>query len=321
MNENLTALAIILGILHSGIRLATPYLFASLGEMFAQRSGVLNLGVEGIMLMGAFSGFYAAFQTENVWIGFLAAIFVGSLLGLLMAFVSVTLKAEQGISGIGLYLFGLGTSSLLFKMTLGTVEGVDGFSELDFCLSTLGVQSDFCLSQIPIAGKIFFSHSLLTYLAFALVPVAAYVLHRTTIGLKIKSVGQNPEAADSLGVSVDRTRYLTVTFGGAMAGLAGASLSISLLNIYQENMTNGIGFIAVALVYFGGWSPWGVLVGALLFSTINALQLWVQVLGLNLPSDVAVMLPYLLTIIALALPIRRASQPAALTKPFSRGEN
>lgn len=321
MNENLTALAIVLGILHSGIRLATPYLFASLGEMFAQRSGVLNLGVEGIMLMGAFSGFYAAFQTGNVWLGFLAAIFMGSLLGLLMAFVSVTLKAEQGISGIGLYLFGLGTSSLLFKMMLGTVEGVDGFSELKFCLSSVGIQSNFCLSQIPIAGKIFFSHSLLTYLAFALVPIATYVLHRTTIGLKIKSVGQNPEAADSLGVSVDRTRYLTVTFGGAMAGLAGASLSISLLNIYQENMTNGIGFIAVALVYFGGWSPWGVLVGALLFSTINALQLWVQVLGLNLPSDVAVMLPYLLTIIALALPIRRASQPAALTKPFSRGEN
>ena len=320
MNENLTVLAIVLGILHSGIRLATPYLFASLGEMFAQRSGVLNLGVEGIMLMGAFSGFYAAFQTGNVWIGFIAAIFVGSLLGLLMAFVSVTLKAEQGISGIGLYLFGLGTSSLLFKMTLGTVEGVDGFSELEFCLASLGIQSDFCLSQVPIAGEIFFSHSLLTYLAFALVPIASYVLHRTTVGLKIKSVGQNPEAADSLGVSVDRTRYLTVTFGGAMAGLAGASLSISLLNIYQENMTNGLGFIAVALVYFGGWSPWGVLVGALLFSTINALQLWVQVLGLNLPSDVAVMLPYLLTIIALALPIRRASQPAALTKPFSRGE-
>lgn len=321
MNENLTLLAILLGILHSGIRLATPYLFASLGEMFSQRSGVLNLGVEGIMLVGAFFGFYATFQTNNVWLGFGAAAVAGLLMGLLMAVVSVTFKAEQGISGIGLSLFGLGASSLLFKTMLGTVEGVQGFSELDFCLSSLGISSTFCLSQVPVVGDIFFSHSILTYLAYALVPIGAWILHRTTWGLRIKAVGQNPEAADSLGVSVARVRYVTIMLGGSMAGIAGASLSISLLNIFQENMTNGIGFIAVALVYFGGWSPWGVLIGALLFSTVNALQLWVQVLDLNIPSDVAVMLPYILTIVALALPIRRAAQPAALTKPFTRGES
>ena len=321
MNENLTILAIVLGILHSGIRLATPYLFASLGEMFGQRSGVLNLGVEGIMLVGSFFGFFVVFQTENVWLGFLAAAIAGALMGLLMALISVTFKAEQGISGIGLTLFGLGVSSLLFKTMLGSVEGVDGFSELDFCLSSVGIDSSFCLSQIPLAGEIVFSHSIMTYIAYALVPIAAWVLGRTTWGLKVKAVGQNPEAADSLGVSVNGVRYFTVTIGGIMAGIAGASLSISLLNVFQENMTNGIGFIAVALVYFGGWSPWGVLAGALLFSTVNALQLWVQVLGLNLPSDVAVMLPYILTILALALPIRRAAQPAALTKPFTRGES
>ncbi len=320
MTENLTLLAIVLGILHSGIRLATPYLFASLGEMFSQRSGVLNLGVEGIMLMGSFFGFYAVFVTGNVWIGFGAAALVGALMGLLMALISVTFKAEQGISGIGLSLFGLGVSSLFFKTTLGTVEGVDGFSELKFCLSSVGLDSGLCLNDLPVLGDIVFSHSLMTYLAYALVPIAAWVLARTTWGLKIKAVGQNPEAADSLGVSVSVVRYFTVTIGGIFAGIAGASLSISLLGIFQENMTNGIGFIAVALVYFGGWSPWGVLVGALLFSTVNALQLWVQVLGLNIPSDVAVMLPYVLTIIALALPIRRAAQPAALTKPFTRGE-
>lgn len=321
MNENLTILAIVLGILHSGIRLATPYLFASLGEMFGQRSGVLNLGVEGIMLVGAFSGFFVVFQTENVWLGFLAAALAGAMMGLLMALVSVTFKAEQGISGIGLTLFGIGVSSLLFKTMLGSVEGVDGFSELDFCLSSIGINSNFCLSQIPVAGEIVFSHSIMTYVAYALVPIAAWVLRRTTWGLKIKAVGQNPEAADSLGVSVGTVRYFTVTTGGILAGIAGASLSISLLNVFQENLTNGIGFIAVALVYFGGWSPWGVLAGALLFSTVNALQLWVQVLDLNIPSDVAVMLPYILTIVALALPIRRAAQPAALTKPFTRGES
>ncbi|MBK8984999.1 MAG: ABC transporter permease [Chloroflexi bacterium] len=155
----------------------------------------------------------------------------------------------------------------------------------------------------------------------ALVPIATYILNKTTWGLKIRSVGQNPEAADSLGVSVIRVRYASVILGAALAGIAGASLSISLLNIFQENMTNGIGFIAVALVYFGSWTPLGVMIGALLFSSVNALQLWVQVLSLPIPSDVAVMLPYLLTIIALAIPFRRSLQPAALTKPFSRGEN
>jgi simple sugar transport system permease protein len=210
---------------------------------------------------------------------------------------------------------------LLFKTTLGTVEGVQGFPELQFCLSSLGINSDFCLADIPILGDLFFSYSILTYAAFGLVPISRWVLNQTTWGLKIRAVGQNPEAADSLGVSVNRMRYMAVMLGGILAGIAGASLSISLLNIFQENMTNGMGFIAVALVYFGGWSPVGVLAGSLLFSTVSALQLWVQVLALNIPSDVAVMLPYLLTIIALALPLRRAAQPAALTKPYERGEN
>lgn len=319
MNEGLSILAIIVGIAHSGIRLATPYLYAAIGETFSQRSGVLNLGVEGMMLMGALSGFYAVFITGNLLLGVLAAAAVGALMGLAMAFISITLKAEQGISGIGFFLFGLGASSLLFKVLLGTVEGVNGFSEIHFCLNSIGL--DYCLSDIPVLGQIFLGHSIMVYGAFALVPVAWWVLNRTTLGLKIRAVGQNPQAADTLGVSVAKVRYFTVTFGGLMAGIAGASLSISLLNIFQEGMTNGQGFIAVALVYFGSWTPVGVLIGAMLFSLVNALQLWVQVLGLNIPSDVAVMLPYLLTIIVLAFPFRRALQPASLTKPFERGEN
>jgi simple sugar transport system permease protein len=315
MNENLTIAAIILGILHSGIRLATPYLYAAIGETFSQRSGVLNLGVDGMMLMGAFFGFFTVFRTGSPLLGLVAAMLSGALMGLILCVVSITYQAEQGISGIGLYMFGLGASSLLFKTMLGTVEGVQGFPELRFCLGS------FCLADVPVLGDIFFSHSLMTYGAYALVPLAWWVLNHTTFGLNVRAVGQNPEAADSLGISVARVRYTAVTLGGALAGLAGASLSISLLNIFQENLTNGMGFIAVALVYFGSWRPGGVLVGALLFSTVNALQLWVQVLDLNIPSDVAVMLPYLLTIIALALPFRRSLQPAALTRPFARGEN
>jgi len=314
-NGDLTTLTILVGILHSGIRLATPYLYAAIGEMFSQRSGVLNLGVDGIMLMGAFFGFFAVFKTESLLLGVVAAAMVGGLMGLILCVVSITYQAEQGISGIGLFMFGLGASSLLFKTMLGTVEGIQGFPALRFCLGSA------CLADIRVIGEIFFNHSLMTYGAFALVPLAWWVLNKTTWGLKVRSVGQNPEAADSLGINVNQVRYTAVTLGGVLAGIAGASLSISLLGIFQENLTNGMGFIAVALVYFGSWKPGGVLVGALLFSTVNALQLWVQVLNLNIPSDVAVMLPYLLTIIALALPFRRSLQPAALTRPFARGEN
>ncbi len=323
MTQELTVLAIIIGIAHSGIRLATPYLYAALGEMMAQRSGVLNLGVEGMMLMGAFAGFYVTFQTGNPWLGVLAAAVAGLLMGLIMAVVSVSLKAEQGISGIGLYLFGLGVSSLLFKTMLGTVEGVNGFHEMQFCVANvplLNIDSTFCMKDIPVVGPIFFDHSVLVYGAFALVPILWFVLNKTTWGLNVRAVGQNPAAADSLSVGVNRVRYENVMLGGALAGIAGASLSIALLGIFQEGMTNGMGFIAVALVYFGGWSPVGVMAGALLFSSVNALQLWVQVLGFNIASNLAVMLPYLLTIIALAIPFRRAQQPAALSKPFTRSE-
>ncbi len=321
MNEELTLLAIIVGIAHSGIRLATPYLYAAIGETFVQRSGVLNLGVEGMMLMGAISGFYTTFVSGSLLLGLFAAAFVGGLMGLAMAFVTVTLHAEQGISGIGFYLFGLGASSLLFKVLLGGVEGVEGFRSLHFCLSGSNPDNGFCLSEVPILGEIFLGHNILVYTAFALVPISWWFLNKTGWGLNIRAVGQNPQAADTLGVSVARVRYGTIIFGGVMAGIAGASLSISLLNIFQENLTNGLGFIAVALVYFGSWTPFGVLAGALLFSLVNALQLWVQVLGLNIPSDVAVMMPYLLTIIVLAFPFKRSLQPAALTQPFERGEN
>jgi simple sugar transport system permease protein len=223
----------------------------------------------------------------------------------------VTLKAEQGISGIGLYMFGLGLSSLLFKLLVGTVQTVEGFKVIKIPL----------LSDIPVIGEIFFQHNLPVYAAFLLVPVAWWFLEKTTWGLKIKAVGQNPAAADSLGVSVDKVRYFSVCLGSMLAGLAGASLSTALVNLFQENLTAGLGFIAVALVYFGGWKPAGILVGALLFSTVNAFQLWMQVLGTDLSADVAVMLPYLLTIAALVFATNRVRQPAALNKPFERGEN
>jgi simple sugar transport system permease protein len=148
--------------------------------------------------------------------------------------------------------------------------------------------------------------------------VAWFVLNRTTLGLRIRAIGENPEAADSLGVSVARVRYFTIILGGALSGIAGASLSIGLLNVFQQNMTSGMGFIAVALVYFGAWRPWGVLAGALLFSMVNSLQLWIQVLAIPIPSDIAVMMPYVLTILVLIISVSRVRAPSALTKPFER---
>lgn len=299
---------VLLGILASGIRLATPYLFASIGEAYSQRSGVLNLGVEGQMLLGAFFAFYVAKLTDSLWLGVLAGIGVGALMGLAMAFVTIHLHAQQGISGIGFYLFGLGLSNLLFQLLIGTVETISGFPRIAIPL----------VSEIPLFGNIFFNQNILVYIAFLLVPISSFVLNKTTLGLKIRAVGQNPVAADSLGVSVVGVRYFTVTFGGAMAGLAGASLSIALLNVFQQGMTAGQGFIAVALVYFGAWRPWGVLAGALLFSLVNGLQLWIQVLGIPIPSEFAVMMPYILTILVLTASVSKVRAPAALTKPFER---
>lgn len=308
MISDLLSMTVLVGILASGIRLATPYLFAAIGETFGQRSGVLNLGVDGQMLLGAFTAFYVAITTGNLWLGILSAMVVGALMGLAMAFVTINLHAEQGISGIGFYLFGLGLSDLLFQKLLGTVETVKGFSKVYIPV----------LSDLPVVGVIFFRQNILVYIAFALVPIAWFVLNKTTLGLKIHAVGENPEAADLLGVSVARIRYFTIILGGTLSGVAGASLSIALLNVFQQNMTSGLGFIAVALVYFGAWRPWGVLGGALLFSLVNSLQLWVQVLGIPIPSDIAVMMPYVLTILVLVATVSRVRAPSALTKPFER---
>ena len=311
MLSELFSLNVLIGILTSGVRLATSYLYAAIGETFGQISGVLNLGVEGIMLVSAYAAYYTVLQTNNLWLGLLVALIVSAAMGLMMAFISVTLKAEQGISGIGVYLFGLGLSDLLYRITVKSPQTVRGFQNITIP----------GLTDLPIVGPILFNQNILVYSAFALVPIAWFILNKTTFGLQVRAVGQNPEAADTLGISVARTRYITVTLGGAFSGVAGASLSIALLNVFQQNLTSGQGFIAVALVYFGAWKPFRVMLGCLLFSMVNALQLWIQTLGIPIPSDIALMMPYVLTIVALMFAARVAYvQPAALTKPFERGE-
>ncbi len=310
MSEVFTT-AVMVAVVASAIRLAVPLLLASLGETFGQRSGVLNLGVDGIMLLGAFTGYYTVLKSGNVWFGLLAAGIAGLFLGLASAVIAVTLKAEQGISGIGVYLFGLGMSDLLFQKLVGTPIPIDTFPEVAIPF----------LSDIPYVGEMFFQHSLVIYLAFASIPVATFVMNRTTFGMKVRAVGEYPDAADTLGVSVSGVRYATEIIGGTLAGLAGGVLAITL-GIFQQNLTNGAGFIAIALVYFGAWRPIGIMLGALLFGFVNALVLELKTLEI-IPRDlsnIAAMAPAIITILALVFVARRFRAPSALTKPFTRGK-
>ena len=301
---------VIVATLSSGIRLAVPLLLASLGEAFGQRSGVLNLGVDGIMLLGAFGGYFTTLKTQSPWLGLAVGLGIGLVLGLLSSVISVSLLAEQGISGIGVYLFGLGMSDLLFQRLVGTPLPAASFQKTPIPL----------LSEIPVLGDLFFNHSMPIYLAFLAIPVSTVIINRTRFGMNIRAVGENPEAADSQGISVTRVRYAAVTIGGVLAGAAGAVLAIGL-GIFQQNLTNAQGFIAIALVYFGAWRPLGVMAGSLVYGMVSAVVLLLKTRGI-IPlgaSDLAAMIPAVITVLALVVAARRFRAPTALTKPFIRG--
>ena len=308
MSEFFT-LSVIVSTLASGIRLAAPFLLAALGETIGQRSGVLNLGVEGVMLIGAFAAYFVVLETGNRLLGVIGALAVGALMGLLYAFMTVVMQAEQGISGIGIYLFGLGFTDLLFQKQVGTPRPIRGLSEIEIPL----------LSDIPHIGEIFFQHNALVYVAFLLVPVVSFLINRTTFGLNIRAVGETPEAADTLGVSVNLVRTQTIVIGNTLAGLAGGALALEVA-IFQQNLTAGQGFIAIALVYFGAWRPTGVMAGALLFGIVSATVLQLKTLGIvaGASASLMAMAPAVLTIVVLVLVSRRIAAPAALTRPFDR---
>ncbi|MFV2040004.1 MAG: ABC transporter permease [Acidimicrobiales bacterium] len=302
-------LGVLVATIASGIRLATPYLLAGLGETVGQRSGVLNLGVDGVMQLSAFFAYWTVLETNNLWLAVAVSLGVGLVMGVLYGVITVTFKATQGISGIGIFILGLGLSDLLFKENIGTPKPAKQLPDVDIPF----------LSDIPHVGEALFQHNLLTYVAFVFVPVTALLLSRTPFGLNVRAVGENPQAADSLGVSVERTRYAAILIGNTMAGLAGGALVLEL-GIFQPNLTQGLGFIAVALVYFGSWRPVGVMAGALLYGLVNATVLQWKALNI-IPvsgSDLAAMAPAILTIVALVVLARRTEAPAALAQPFER---
>lgn len=296
---------------------AVALLLASLGEMFNQRAGIFNLGCEGVMAMGAFVGMLIPFlaggggSVSEVYnfLGFVAAGAVGALFGLFFGVIVINFRAPQGIAGIGLQMFGVGTAGTLFRYFVGGTQSIPGIPNLEIPL----------LSKIPFLGPVLFSHNAMVYIAFLLVPVAYFILFKTPWGLKVRAVGTYPRAADSMGINVNRTRYEALVLGGILAGLAGAYLSIAQAKMFSDELISGRGFIAVALVYFGHWHPVKIMWGALLFSVAQTFQVIVQSLGISFPYEFAVMLPYILVIVVLAFSSKNdKSSPASLGKPFNR---
>lgn len=305
--------AFLVAFLAAMIRMAAPLIIAALGEVFAESSGVLNLAVEGLMLMGAFMAYWAADQTKSAWWGLGAAVGTGVLLGLALGVIYVTLRLDQIVAGLAANIAFTGLSAFLFRLIYGHLPftlKVQGFSAAPVPF----------LSSIPWLGDILFRQNVMVYGGLLLVPVAGFVLYRTQFGLKVRAAGENPEAPDNVGVSVPGVRYACVVIGGVMACLGGAFLALGHINLFVEEMTAGRGWIAIACVVFGRWSPYRALAGALLFGAADALQLRLQAAGLELPFQVLSMLPYILTIVALMGVSRRAQLPAALCVPYVRGE-
>lgn len=305
---------IIIAIFATAITAGTPILFAALGEILTERSGILNLGVEGMMLVGAVSGFVFAIRTGNPWVGVAAAMVAGGSLAFIHAFLTVTMQANQVVSGLALTLFGTGLSGFLGKNYIG-IPVENAFKPLD-----LGF-----LSDIPFVGPIFFQHDILVYLSYLLVPFLWFIVYKTRPGLNLRAVGENPASADSLGVSVYRVRYIYVTIGGMLAGLGGAYLSLAYAPTWLENMTAGRGWIAVALVIFATWNPLRAMLGSYIFGGIDAFGFRAQTMGIMVPSFFLKMLPYIFTILVLIIVTRKAminriGAPGALGLPYDREE-
>lgn len=299
--------------LAAAVRAGTPILFAALGELLAERSGVLNLGVEGMMLVGALIGFMTAQKTGEPWLGLLAAGGAGGAVALIHAFLTITLRANQVVSGLALTIFGTGVSGFWGKPLIGVPAA--GFSPFRLPL----------LAELPLVGPVFFQHDAMVYLTYLLIPLCWGLLYRTRPGLNIRAVGESPESADAMGVRVALTRYLCVLAGGLLAGLGGAYLSLAYTHMWIENMTAGRGWIALAIVIFGTWDPIRVALGAYLFGGVQALQLRLQAVGVGLPAYLLMMTPYVFTILVLVSATRetvrrRIGAPAALGLPYARGE-
>ncbi|MEB3232479.1 MAG: ABC transporter permease [Leptolyngbyaceae bacterium] len=318
--EQVFTLTFLIAVLTAGIRLAIPVLLAVLGEIITQRSGVMNLGLEGVMLMGGLAGFATTYHLEQwtgltelpAWIGLGAGLAAGAVMGLLMAVLAITWRTDQVVAGITLVLLGQSLTTYLYRAdtALGNAR-----------ITGIALRPIPWLSNIPVIGEILFNHSPITYLSGGLVVLCSVLLFRTNWGLQIRAVGENPAAVATSGLSVMRLRYLCTLIGSAMAGLGGAVLTVVQLNLFIEGVTAGRGWIAIALVFFSRWNPFVALGGALLFGIADALQFRIQALGSEeMPYEFLLMLPYVLTLVVLLFGNARDQTPAALGTPYTKGE-
>lgn len=299
----------IVNLLASTIRIATPILLPALGEIFAEKSGILNIGLEAQMLAGALAGFIGAYYSGNSWLGLLIGILGGVLISLLFAFLTISLRADQIVVGITLNIFSLGLTTFIYRVFFGVSvipPSVNPMSEVNIPV----------LSLLPYIRPILFQQKAVVYLALLLVPLASYALYRTMWGLNLRSVGEYPLAAETMGINVIRMRYIGVLLSGVGAGLGGAFLAIAQLARFTDNMAAGRGFIALAIVIFGQWKPYRALAAALIFGFADALQMSLQAVGFQIPEEFLRMTPYVVTVIALMVVARRAFAPAALAAPY-----
>ncbi len=311
MEAGNTVLHIISSFIEADLRVAAPILIAAIGLLYMEKAGVVNIGAEGTMLIGALAGSIGAYIFQNPWMGALVAGLVGGIVGVLFAFMVVTVKANQIVTGIAINIIALGGTTTVNRVFFGlntSSAKIPSFTRVAVPF----------LSEIPIIGP-FFNQFGLAYLAFLMIPFTYYLMKKTSIGLSIRSVGEHPEAADTAGINVFRIRYGTIIFGSMIIGVAGSYLSVGLLSFFSENMVSGRGFIALASVIFGKWNPYGILGATLLFGFGDALQIRLQAGGSAIPYQFLLMLPYLLTVAALAGFVGKAVPPKASSKPYFKG--
>lgn len=308
-------LIVILAIIASALRLATPLIFASLGGVFSERSGVFNIALEGIMIMGAFFAVLTTYFTNSPWLGVLTAIVVGIITSLLLAVLAVHLKADQTITGVAINLLTASLTAYLLEIIWNRSGQTDPLQN-----KMLSKNLFPALEELPVIGVFFAQLPIFVYIALIMVFVSYYVLWKTPFGLRVRAVGEHPRAADTVGIDVYKIRYICVMISGALAGLAGASLSLGSVNLFREGMTAGKGFIAIAAMIFGKWHPIGAMLASIFFGLTEAIQIQASMLGLKMPSEFLQALPYIATILALVGVVGKAVGPAAGGKPYDKGE-
>ncbi|MDD7795248.1 ABC transporter permease [Clostridium sp. 'White wine YQ'] len=304
---------IIVELLASTLALAAPLIFAGLGGVFSEKSGVVNIGLEGMMIIGAFFGVYGSHITGSALVGLVFAVIAGGLIALVHAFLSISLRAEQVISGTAINLFSQALAAFLIFKLFGKGGQTDGVNGLDYTVPEI-------IRNIPVVGRFISGLNWFVFLAIIAVVVTHFIMYKTPWGLRIRSVGEHPQAADTLGINVYKTRYICVVISGMLAGLGGAALSLGMTPLYRDGMVAGRGFIALAALIFGNWKPVGTMWACLLFSFANALQLKSQAFGFNLPTEVYAIFPYIITMVALAGFVGKTQAPAADGIPYEKGK-